>query len=115
MSSPNIPGTIAAAIESTREVLRPGRYVPWSAVLKLLSVAAPVVEFLKEAIAIATKGASKPRATYTPKGTMPSHLSPRRSDVETRLGPAPEVSASGATAWTVLPAISHRLAWASSG
>ena len=43
---------------------------------------------------------------YTPKGTTPSHLSERRSDVETRLGVAPEVSASGATAWALLPAIS---------
>ena len=83
--------------------------------LKLLSVNAPVLEFRKAAIAIATNGASKPRATYTPKGTTPSHLSERRSDVETRLGRAPEVSASGATAWAALSAISRRLASASSG
>ncbi len=86
--------------------------------LKLLSVAAPVVEFRKAAIVIATVGAIKPRATYTPNGTTPSHLSARRSDAETRLGRdpwPPEVSASGATAWVVLSVISRRLASASPG
>ena len=71
----------------------------------LLSVAAPVLEFWNAAIAIAIVGAARPRAMYTPKGTTPSHLSVPRSDVETRLGRAPEVRASGATAWVVLSAI----------
>ena len=88
--------------------------MPCSAVLKLLIVKAPVVESRKAAIAIAMVGAIRPRATYTPKGTMPSHRSAPRRERAARLGRAPEDGASGATAWAVLSAISHRLASASS-
>ena len=90
--------------------------MPCSAVLKLLIVNLPVVESWNAAIAIAIVGAIRPRATYTPNGTTPSHLSAPRSDGGDPAGPGPGGEASGAAAWVVLPPLaSRRLAWPSSG
>ncbi len=59
--------------------------MPCKAVLKLLVVNLPVVESSNAAIVIATVGAIRPRPTYTPNGTTPSH---RRAPWSARGDPA---------------------------
>ena len=68
------------------------------------------LESWNAAIAIAIVGAIRPRATYTPNGTTPSHRSAVRRAPGTRPGRAPEAATSGAAAGSCCLPSASRLA-----